>query len=203
MPNTSPTNLRRAMLDAARQCLVEDGYKGLSMRKIARQVGCGVGTIYLYFKNKDDIFHALIDEGFEQLYTAYQAVLTAEADPFDRLEGICRAYVDFGRTQPEYYAIMYMHHPTMVERFPQELYRRARRVLDVTADTLEACAESGRLRLSDPFTEATLLWSAMHGITSLIISQRVDARFDQAELIDQAIQRVIAALQAPQSAPLA
>jgi len=191
------------MLDAARQCLVEDGYKGLSMRKIARQVGCSVGTIYLYFKNKDDIFHALIDEGFEQLYQAYLAVLSAETDPYRRLEGICRAYVDFGRSQPEYYAIMYMHHPTMVERFPQALYRRARRVLDVSAEILEACAQAGRLQIGEPFTAATLLWSAMHGITSLIISQRVDVRFDQAALIDQAIQQAIAAFRRPESAPLA
>jgi AcrR family transcriptional regulator len=198
MTETLNTNLRRAILDAARHFLVTEGYKSLSMRKIAQEVGCSPGTIYLYFKNKDAIFHALMDEGYEQLYQAYQAVLATEADPYRQLEGICWAFVDFGLRHTEYYEIMYLQHPRQIARFPKEQYRRARRILDVTAAVFSDCVEVGLLHSTDPFTAATLLWSAMHGIVSLIVTQRVDARFEPEDLIAQAIQHTLNGFRLPE-----
>ncbi len=188
---TQNSNLRRMILDAARQYLVEEGYQALSMRKISRQVGCSVGTIYLYFKNKDEIFHALIDEGFEQLYTSFQAVLMSQFIPIERLQGICQAYIEFGLKHPEYYEIMYLQHPMMAARYPKEQYRRARRFLEITAETIADCARNGGLPVDDPYMDATLLWSAMHGITSLLINGRIDVRLDRAVLITQATEQAI------------
>jgi len=82
MLNNVVTDYRREILEVARHLLVEDGYKNLSMRKIARQLACSQGTIYLYFKNKDEIFYALIDEGTEQLYHHYQTILTIPIERF-------------------------------------------------------------------------------------------------------------------------
>lgn len=48
--------------------LLEVGFDRMSMRKIATSVGCSATSIYLYFTNKDDLLHALIEEGFDLLY---------------------------------------------------------------------------------------------------------------------------------------
>ena len=197
MAKTEKTDLRRALLDASRKFLVENGYTNLSMRKIARQVGCSPGTIYLYFKNKDAIFHALMDEGYEQLYHAYQDVLKTETDPLKRLQGISRAFIDFGLKHTEYYEIMYLQDPSQIARYPKEQYRRARRILDVTAEVLAECAATGHLHLTDPFTDATLLWSAMHGITSLIVTRRVDVRLGEERLIREAVEHAINGFRIP------
>jgi AcrR family transcriptional regulator len=126
MASTSNVDLRRTILDTARQLLVEDGYKNLSMRKIAGKIGCSPGTIYLYFKNKDAIFYALIDEGIERLYLTFEALPATEVDPLKHLEDLCRNYIEFGLNNPEYYEIMYMSHPMIAERYPQEQYRKQR-----------------------------------------------------------------------------
>ena len=136
-PKPSDTDLRRLILDTTRHLLVRDGYKSLSMRKIARAVGFSATSLYLYFENKDDLFHALVDEGMAQLHAAMQEVGTARVeDPVERLRALCKCYIDFGLRQPEYYEVMFVLHAVGVTRYPAEKYRRARRSLDLIADTL-------------------------------------------------------------------
>ena len=49
------TDLKPRILREARNVLLEEGYTALSTRRIARGVGCTAASIYLYFKNKDEI----------------------------------------------------------------------------------------------------------------------------------------------------
>lgn len=62
------TPLRRQIMDESRSMLLDVGFDRMSMRKIATNVGCSATSIYLYFKNKDDLLHALIEEGFDMLF---------------------------------------------------------------------------------------------------------------------------------------
>ena len=58
--------LRRAILDAAREAFVRDGYAGVSMRRLAERVGCSHGNLYLHFKDKEALFDCLVEESFDQ-----------------------------------------------------------------------------------------------------------------------------------------
>jgi len=118
--------------------LLSDGYKSLSMRKLAKSVGCTATSIYLYFSNKDALIHALIDEGMEKLRVVLEGALADASTAKQRLEAICRAYLDFGLANPEYYEAMFMLHPQRMERYPAEKYRLARRNLDLFRAALAA-----------------------------------------------------------------
>ena len=54
----------RAILDAARDLFVAEGYQNVSIRKIADRIEYSPAAIYSYFPSKDDIFFALAEEGF-------------------------------------------------------------------------------------------------------------------------------------------
>ena len=58
---------RRAILDAALELFVADGYAQVSIRNIAAKVEYSPGAIYSYFPSKDEIFFALAEEGFRLL----------------------------------------------------------------------------------------------------------------------------------------
>ena len=144
------TDLRRVILDSTRHLLVRDGYQSVSMRKIARAIGYSATSIYLHFQNKDALIHALIEEGMDQLLEALKTVeATHPADPIACLQALCRAFVDFGLENPEYYEIMFMLHPERMERYPAEKYRRARRNLDVIAATLADGVAQGVMVVED------------------------------------------------------
>src|ERR687883_454319 len=59
--------VRRAILDAARELFVREGYQNVSIRKIAERIEYSPAAIYGYFPSKDDIFFALAEEGFHLL----------------------------------------------------------------------------------------------------------------------------------------
>ena len=187
-------DLRRAILDHTRRLLVTDGYDGLSMRKIARGVGCSATSIYLHFESKDALTHALIDEGMRKLYAALGA--EDAAAPPRRLEALCRAYVAFGLANPEYYQVMFQLHPERMARYPPEDYRRARRNVELFAETLADGAGAGALRVeTTPAVAAAALWTALHGLVSLLLAERVDVRVAGDAFIDAAIRQALAAFE--------
>src|SRR3970040_1847461 len=76
---------RRAILDAALDLFVTDGYAHVSIRRIAAKVEYSPGAIYSYFTSKDEIFFALAEEGYRRL--GAQLAHAASDDPLDHLRG--------------------------------------------------------------------------------------------------------------------
>ncbi|HEV2149458.1 MAG TPA: TetR/AcrR family transcriptional regulator [Longimicrobiaceae bacterium] len=193
MPWTD-TGLRAATLDTTRTLLVRDGYENLSMRKIARAVGCSVSSIYLYFANKDQLVHALIDEGFQRWYDVVAEAAGAPGTPPERLELHCRKYVQFGLENPEYYEIMYLLHPNKMERIPKEMFRRAARSMDILAQLVHECAPDAFRSAEEARIHAHVVWAILHGVVSTLLAARVDTRIDRSAYIDSSIRFAVDAV---------
>ncbi|MEX2583009.1 MAG: TetR/AcrR family transcriptional regulator [Gemmatimonadota bacterium] len=185
------TGLRTATLDASRTLLVEEGYDRLSMRKIASAVGCSVSSIYLYFANKDQLVHALIDEGFQRWYEIVKESAAVPEPPIQRLELHCRRYIEFGLENPEYYEIMYMFHARRMARFPRELFRRAARSMDVLTDLVQQCAPELGACEEEARVHAHVVWAILHGVVSTILTARLDIRLDREAYIETSIQSAV------------
>lgn len=194
MSSNEEKGLRRAILDTARQLLTTVGYARLSMRNIANEIGYSATSIYLYFESKDDLVHALIDEGVDLLHERLLEADRSGSTPEERLEAMCRAYISFGMERPEYYEIMYVLHPEYIKRYPAEKYRKARRNLEIMAAVIQQGMEDGVFREVEPMLAANLAWSQLHGVVALLSSERVDKRIDPEELINAACLHVVAAM---------
>src|SRR6476659_1015684 len=101
--------VQRAILDAARDLFVKEGYQNVSIRKIAERIEYSPAAIYGYFPSKDDIFFALAEEGF-RLLSALVPDEPARPDlpPIDRVREILWHIYEFSREQPEYFALMFI-----------------------------------------------------------------------------------------------
>ncbi len=190
-------DLRTAILDAARQLLVREGYRDLSMRDVSRAVGCSVSSIYLYFASKDALVHALMDEGFARWHRRMTELAAegAGAPAAARLEAVCRAYIAFGLANPEFYEIMYMFHSDRMARYPKELFRRARRNLDLMGGIVAECRATfgtGGGAGDAAAVATTALWSALHGTVSTIIADRLDRRLDRDRYVEGAVRFALA-----------
>src|SRR3954466_13385482 len=96
----------RAILDAARDLFVAEGYQHVSIRKIAEKIEYSPAAIYSYFASKDDIFLALAEEGFRILFACNDAA--PATDPIDEMRaGFWRLY-EFSKQHPEYFALMFL-----------------------------------------------------------------------------------------------
>jgi TetR/AcrR family fatty acid metabolism transcriptional regulator len=86
----------RKILDAAVAVIAENGYFNSPVSKIAARAGVADGTVYLYFKSKDDMLRTAIDEAYEQFYAAVAEEFERVSDPEARLEVIGRVHLERG-----------------------------------------------------------------------------------------------------------
>ena len=177
LPTNRPADLRQAILDHSRTLLLQGGLGGLSMRKIARSVGCTPTSIYLHFADKNALLTALVGEGADALTKSLSSAAHTSGDPRTRLATLCRAYLDFGLDNSEYYELMFTVLPEELEAEA----RRGRAGLEVFAQVL------GDAGLSDPFLAANVVWASLHGAVSLYTAQRIDGQIDRGRFVEAAV----------------
>src|ERR1700730_16018763 len=90
--------LRRVILDAAREIFVREGYESFSMRKLAEKIEYSPGSVYLHFKNKEELFECLVEESFARLLKTLTGLRNGQElqDPAEELKKGLRAYVELG-----------------------------------------------------------------------------------------------------------
>jgi AcrR family transcriptional regulator len=100
---------RERILDAARELFVTHGYRNVSMRQIARELGYSHGSIYYHFENKAELFYALLSEGFALLSQRFHEIMRCEErTPKVKLEDILLGFIEFGLTHQSHYEIMFL-----------------------------------------------------------------------------------------------
>ena len=80
--------MRQRIIDAAIQMFLEEGYEKTSIRNIAEKIEYSPATIYLYYKDKDELLYDVQGQAFEKLYQTFRDEATAK-DPFKRLDRSC------------------------------------------------------------------------------------------------------------------
>src|SRR5947199_1987728 len=105
-------SVHRAILDAARDLFVAEGFHNVSIRKIAEKIEYSPAAIYGYFPSKDDIFYALAEEGFRLLHAsgdlATLDAALAKLEPLDRITTIFWRVYEFSRQHPQYFELMFL-----------------------------------------------------------------------------------------------
>lgn len=165
--------LREKVIEAATQLFHEERYDRVSMRKIAARVGYSVGTLYLYYKDKDDLFLAVQGAAFQRGFSYIQRLPNSD-DPLVRLTALGENYVRFGMKNPDLYRLMFMMERPM-EALPEDRGWNAGIQLHNLLTTLvKECIAAGRMRSRDPDRLSFALWSFVHGMVSLKIAHRLD-----------------------------
>jgi len=155
--------VRRSILAAARNAFLHGGYESVSMRSLAETLGLSHGSIYGYFKDKDEIFEALVGESFEQLASALRATGRRAGDPVAFLKRAGRKYVEFGLQNPGAYEFAFiLRRPGRATREPHVAY-------DYLRAAVKRCIDAGRFRTRNVDLASQALWTAVHGITALLI----------------------------------
>ncbi|MCO6148480.1 TetR/AcrR family transcriptional regulator [Flavobacterium sp. NRK1] len=98
---------RSNILKAARSIVKEEGWQGLSMRKIADKIEYTAPIIYEYFSNKEAILQELTCKGFSILSKDLEAAKIESVDPAEQLEAMWLAYWNFALKNKEMYQLMY------------------------------------------------------------------------------------------------
>ena len=171
---------RDKILDAARELFVNEGYEGVSMRKVAEKIEYSPTAIYVHFHDKQELFLELCHADFRRLAESFSQ-LAQIADPIERLRRIAQAYMEFGLENPNHYRMMFMTaHPKLSDEVQKEQLGKGNPEEDAYTFlrlTVEEAMNKGAFRpeLSDADLVAQTLWANVHGVVSLQIAKCDDA----------------------------
>jgi AcrR family transcriptional regulator len=185
--------LRRAILDAAREAIVRDGYAGVSMRQLAERIGCSHGNLYLHFKDKEALFDCLVEESFDQFGEGMRTMAESarRGDPVALVRRLARAYVDFGVANPSVYEFAFV-----LRRPGPKRPRKPHATYDRLRTLVQRCMDEKRFRRMDVDAASQALWAAVHGITSLLIVRPTFPWADRDQLIEQVVDAAVDGLTA-------
>lgn len=187
---------RRAILDAALELFVADGYAQVSIRNIANRVEYSPGAIYSYFSSKDDIFFALAEEGFQLLGAARIAAAPSD-DPLEEVRRAFWRFYEFSKDHPEYFALVFLdrHVPRISRAYERFAFmsEMKERILAQIQRAIDAGHFPPTLH---PSVAMRLLSSSILGIAAMRLSSRLAPGEDADGLARDAIDAMIAGLQA-------
>jgi AcrR family transcriptional regulator len=168
--------LKALILQGAKRMFLEKGLEQTTIRNIADAIEYSVGTVYVYYKDKNAIWHDLHLQGFFQLSEEMKDVVTIE-DPMERLKGMGRAYLKFAMENPEMYDLMFIMRAPMeyLESCRQCEWDEGQLIFDGLKNTVQQCMEKGYFKGHTLEALSLLIWSAVHGMCSLMISERLRA----------------------------
>ena len=176
---------RQAILDAAQELLVEQGYESFSMRKLATRCGYAAPTIYHYFGDKPGLLDSLIDLRMREVSDEMRSVRLT-VDPVENLRRLFIAFARWGLANPTHYQLL------TSTREPHPAGEEAREVLMRPVTQLE---EQGRLETDIELARQSL-WALVHGIISLQTTRPEEDWSEQ--LIDRALDAMICGLVKPE-----
>lgn len=166
------TEMREAILSAALKLFSDEGYDNVTMRKIADKIEYSVGTIYLYFKDKGEIFYELHNRGFAEFYKRQLSVQRIK-DPIERLKAHGEAYIQFAMEYPEYYDVMFISRTPSKEIKKSEHWEEGERTYEILKLNIKQAMEAGYFKNVDLDVAAFSLWSFVHGISALFVRERL------------------------------
>jgi AcrR family transcriptional regulator len=166
--------LKKDILVAAKELFTEKGYEATSIRNIAEKIEYSPATVYLYYKDKAEIMHALHSEGFQMLIGYFSEVVN-ERNAFERLKKLGAAYIKFCLENPDMYNLIFvMKDPMEYVSNCQDEWHEGDRAFDVLLKTVTDCQAVGYFPGIEPYGLSFAIWSTVHGLCTLRISGHLD-----------------------------
>ena len=169
-------NLREALIEAALDLIAERGPAGFTFAEVARLVGVSPAAPYRHFRDRNALLAEVARRGFQRFEAdLVRAWDDGRPEPFRALVNCGRAYLEFARRQPAYYAAMFEAGPPP-ETYP-DLARAGERALAVLGGAVESLwAREPKSRRPPLRMVALHIWSLSHGIASLFLGCGEGAR---------------------------
>ena len=168
MTPESHASLRQKILDEALGLVASEGVGGVTMRALAHKLGYSPATIYLYFRNKDDLFQEIARSAAVRLMQATERCSAIE-DAGAARDEFLRVVVEFAFQNPRLYQIM-----CSVDLLPfladRSLEEPGRRLGDRYRDIYVRGVSAGQLITANPEHDLIIDWAIIYGFITLVLA---------------------------------
>lgn len=159
---------RAQILNAARTLLLKEGFNKTSVNKIAKKAELSIGSIYFYFRNKEEIFASLQTEGLEILHAYVLSETGAIADCRQRLKKSAQAYYAFSLKHRDYFDVInyFLSSPRIFfsEDVNRNIDSKGALILEYIAGIIRQGVAEGVFKEEFPGNFAVFFWASLHGL---------------------------------------
>jgi TetR/AcrR family fatty acid metabolism transcriptional regulator len=169
-----PVDKREAILRAATHVFAANGYFNSKVADIASEAGVADGTVYLYFKSKEEILHSIFDRSVDEAVSAARELIATTDDPREKLRRIAQLHLERMGADREL-AIVFQVELRGSTKFMEEFSAAGfAEYLKLIRETVEAGQRSGIFRKElNAKTVAKVFFGALDEMaTNWILSQR-------------------------------
>ncbi|GAB3555643.1 TetR/AcrR family transcriptional regulator [Spirosoma fluminis] len=170
--------MRKLILDAAQKLFIANGFEKVSIRTIADAIEYSPATIYLYYKDKNELLYALHQRGFAKMVDEFRPLLVL-ADPFEKLVQMGRSYIRFAVQNPELFDLMFIMTAPM-DKLDKEDWVEGDQAFGLLMQVVQECMDAGIFRPQSVNVVAMMIWSGIHGYTALFLRKRL-GMFDECD----------------------
>jgi AcrR family transcriptional regulator len=164
------------ILDAAYDVFNQVGFHAATIDQIAERAELAKGTIYIYFKSKEELYFSLLTHGLDILISLLKEMETREPQPERLLEETASTLFRFYKEHRSYFRIfMVMQQEDMQAKLSPELSHhlneQATKILNHLSAQVQKVIDNGSHLSVNPWRVANILWGAFTGITQLAITR--------------------------------
>jgi AcrR family transcriptional regulator len=161
--------IRVALIEAAARLIATEGAGGLTLRRVANEVGTSTMAIYTQFGGMAELRRAVRQEGYARL-AAHLAQVNETDDAVADLALLGSAYYENAMSNPDLYRVMFMEQP--LDAADAAIGREA---FDSLIAGVQRSIATGRFGPADPVDLATQFWALGHGVITLQLAQLLSA----------------------------
>jgi AcrR family transcriptional regulator len=194
--------MRRAILDAARETAAREGWQAVTIRRVAEKIEYSPPTIYEYFESKEALIEELSHEGFRLLLAALRAARDSRTDPVEQTRAMGDAYWAFVWTHPELYQVISgLGGVNFCQDDHEHPHGEGKQVFDLFCEMVQAVLPSAARSSEDVADKVITLWSLFHGFIALLMAGRIpmEERDRARELAHRAFQDLLTAWRSEQA----
>lgn len=158
------------IIDAARKLFADKGFE-VSLNEVAREVGLGKSTLYLYFKNKESLYFAVVSRGTRIWAEMVKKEVKKGKTGLEKLKLYGNANREFSNKYPDYFRLLYsptsikktfdMDKMTSSEEF-QEVRELFKEIMSIGINSIQKGIDEGQIRPDVDPVEAAILLSVIY-----------------------------------------
>lgn len=182
------------IIQIAKQIILEEGLDKLSIRKIAVKLNQTPGIVYHYFKSKDEILLAIVDQGYGEILQTIASYMRIE-NPEQRLHDSLYAYMNLMIEKNQLFMIMMQSNIEEIQNRVNVLNCDAskRKSISMLSSTIEIGIAEGVFQCEDAQLRARTIWASVYGLITRIITENIHEQLKE-ELIEDQIGMIITSL---------
>ncbi|NEE02835.1 TetR/AcrR family transcriptional regulator [Phytoactinopolyspora halotolerans] len=165
--------LRDELLRACLRLIETEGIGAVSLRRVAREAGVSPGAPYHHFADRATLLAELSTQGYKQLAERLAAARNRAGEPAPALAALVQAYVEFARSEPGYFHLMFRPELSTSTKSP-DVHQAGYVAFNVLADAVGDCVLAGTIAQRDASAVALAVWGLGHGLASLWVDGHLD-----------------------------